>query len=360
MASIKLNNISKWFGINHVIKEINLDISDGEFIVLVGPSGCGKSTLLRIISGLEDLNEGNISINDSDVTDKIPSERGLSMVFQSYALYPHMNVSENIGFSLKTAGIKKEILKKKVLEVAEILKIENLLDRLPKELSGGQKQRVAIGRAIIREPQAFLFDEPLSNLDASLRVEMRLEIARLHKKLGITTIYVTHDQIEAMTLADKIVVINEGKIIQIGTPSELYNFPKNLFVAEFIGTPKMNILNCKIKLGNIYFSGDKNIKTKIKTKLKDVSKIGIRPEKILICDNGKSSFTGYTRFSEYLGSEQFIYIDVGIKENFVVVKEKPDFKIPLNKKVGLKVLNKDLHFFSKNGFSLGNYIIKNY
>ena len=243
MASIKLNNISKWFGKNHVIKEINLDISDGEFIVLVGPSGCGKSTLLRIISGLEDLNEGNISINDSDVTDKIPSERGLSMVFQSYALYPHMNVSENIGFSLKTAGIKKEILKKKVLEVAEILKLENLLDRLPKELSGGQKQRVAIGRAIIREPQAFLFDEPLSNLDASLRVEMRLEIARLHKKLGITTIYVTHDQIEAMTLADKIVVINEGKIIQIGTPSELYNFPINLFVAEFIGTPKMNILN---------------------------------------------------------------------------------------------------------------------
>ena len=253
MASIKINNISKWFNDNHVIKNVNLNIDDGEFVVLVGPSGCGKSTLLRIISGLEDLNQGNISINDKNVSDKIPSERGLSMVFQSYALYPHMSVSENIGFSLKTAGIKKEILNSKVLKVAKILKLENLLNRFPKELSGGQKQRVAIGRAIIREPQAFLFDEPLSNLDASLRIEMRLEIARLHKKLGITTIYVTHDQIEAMTLADKIVVIKEGKVVQVGKPHQLYNQPKNLFVAEFIGTPKMNILSCYEKMGNIHF-----------------------------------------------------------------------------------------------------------
>ena len=242
MASIKLDNISKWFGNNQVIKDVNLGIDDGEFVVLVGPSGCGKSTLLRIISGLEDLNGGSILINDEDVSEKIPSERGLSMVFQSYALYPHMNVSENIGFSLKTAGVKKDILKQKVSEVAEILKLENLLRRLPKELSGGQKQRVAIGRAIIREPKAFLFDEPLSNLDASLRVEMRLEIARLHKKLGITTIYVTHDQIEAMTMADEIVIMNNGIIEQIASPNEIYEKPNNLFVADFIGSPAINLL----------------------------------------------------------------------------------------------------------------------
>ena len=244
MASIILQNISKWFSSNQVIKNVDLNIKDGEFIVFVGPSGCGKSTLLRIISGLEDLNDGTVLIDDLDVTDKIPYDRGLSMVFQSYALYPHMNVFDNIGFSLKTSGVKSDVLKTKVGEVAKILQLEDLLHRLPKQLSGGQKQRVAIGRAIIRKPKAFLFDEPLSNLDAALRVEMRLEISKLHKELGVTTIYVTHDQVEAMTLADKIVVLNEGKIIQIGSPHKLYNSPKNLFVAEFIGTPKMNILSC--------------------------------------------------------------------------------------------------------------------
>ena len=227
MASIILQNISKWFSSNQVIKNVDLNIKDGEFIVFVGPSGCGKSTLLRIISGLEDLNEGTVLIDDLNVTDKIPYDRGLSMVFQSYALYPHMNVFDNIGFSLKTSGVKSDILKTKVGEVAKILQLEDLLHRLPKQLSGGQKQRVAIGRAIIRKPKAFLFDEPLSNLDAALRVEMRLEISKLHKELGVTTIYVTHDQVEAMTLADKIVVLNEGKIIQIGSPHKLYNHPKN-------------------------------------------------------------------------------------------------------------------------------------
>ena len=235
MASIKLNKISKWFGENHIIKDVTLNVENGDFVVLVGPSGCGKSTLLRIISGLEDLNSGNILINNKDVTGKIPSERHLSMVFQSYALYPHMNVYDNIGFSLKIAGVKKEILDKKILNVAKILKLGDYLSRLPKELSGGQKQRVAIGRAIIRQPQAFLFDEPLSNLDAALRVEMRLEISRLHKKLGITTIYVTHDQIEAMTLADKIVVIDNGKIIQVGKPYELYNYPKIFLLLSLLG-----------------------------------------------------------------------------------------------------------------------------
>ena len=348
MASIKLNNISKWFGENHVIKDINLNIIDGEFIVLVGPSGCGKSTLLRIISGLEDLESGKILIENKDVTDKIPSDRKLSMVFQSYALYPHMNVFENIGFALKTSGINKEILTQKVNQVAETLKLKLLLNRLPKELSGGQKQRVAIGRAIIREPKAFLFDEPLSNLDASLRIEMRLEISRLHKKLGITTIYVTHDQVEAMTLADRIVVINEGKIIQVGTPKELYNRPKNLFVAKFIGTPKMNVLECTTINGNVYFIDKINKKTNIRCNNKDIQKIGFRAEKIIICETKKASFIGYAKFIEYLGAEQFIYVDVGVKENFVIVKEKPDIKVPLNKKLGLKISQKDIHFFSKN------------
>ena len=352
MASIKLNNISKWFGENHVIKDINLNIIDGEFIVLVGPSGCGKSTLLRIISGLEDLESGKILIENKDVTDKIPSDRKLSMVFQSYALYPHMNVFENIGFALKTSGINKEILTQKVNQVAETLKLKLLLNRLPKELSGGQKQRVAIGRAIIREPKAFLFDEPLSNLDASLRIEMRLEISRLHKKLGITTIYVTHDQVEAMTLADRIVVINEGKIIQVGTPKELYNRPKNLFVAKFIGTPKMNVLECTTINGNVYFIDKINKKTNIRCNNKDIQKIGFRAEKIIICETKKASFIGYAKFIEYLGAEQFIYVDVGVNENFVIVKEKPDVKVPLNKKLGFKISQKDIHFFSKNDYRL--------
>ncbi len=348
MSSIKLKNISKWFGNNLVIKNINLDIKDGEFVVLVGPSGCGKSTLLRIISGLEDLDEGEIFINSEDVTSKIPSERKLSMVFQSYALYPHMNVSENIGFSLKTSGVNKELLKKKIAEVAKILKLDSFLNRLPKQLSGGQRQRVAIGRAIIRQPKAFLFDEPLSNLDASLRVEMRLEISRLHKQLGITTIYVTHDQVEAMTLADKIVVINQGEIVQVGSPRELFNKPKNLFVAEFIGIPKMNILKCIIKKGFIYLNGKKNIKTNIIKTNDKINKIGFRPDKVTICEKEKGLLTGEIRFIEYLGSEQFIYVDCGVGEKLIVVKTDPDYKIPLKKIIGLKMLSKDLYFFSKN------------
>ena len=241
------------------------------------------------------------------------------------------------------------MLKKKIAEVAKILKLDNLLNRLPKQLSGGQRQRVAIGRAIIRQPKAFLFDEPLSNLDASLRVEMRLEISRLHKQLGITTIYVTHDQVEAMTLADKIVVINQGEIIQEGSPRELFNKPKNLFVAEFIGTPKMNVLNCITKKGFIYLNGKKDIKTNIKKSDVKINKIGFRPNKVIICEKEKGLFTGEVKFIEYLGSEQFIYIDCGIDEKLVVVKTNPDYKIPLKKIVGLNILSKDLYFFLENG-----------
>ena len=350
MASIILQNISKWFSSNQVIKNVDLNIKDGEFIVFVGPSGCGKSTLLRIISGLEDLNEGTVLIDDLDVTDKIPYDRGLSMVFQSYALYPHMNVFDNIGFSLKTSGVNSDILKTKVGEVAKILQLEDLLHRLPKQLSGGQKQRVAIGRAIIRKPKAFLFDEPLSNLDAALRVEMRLEISKLHKELGVTTIYVTHDQVEAMTLADKIVVLNEGKIIQIGSPHKLYNYPKNLFVAEFIGTPKMNILNCIKKEGHIYL--DKNKKTNIKTTKENISKLGIRPDNIEICKFEKNILSGHIKFCEYLGSEQYVYVDCGINDKLIIVKLDPNFKVVLNEKIGLKFISKYVHFFSKDGLRL--------
>ncbi len=350
MASIILQNISKWFSSNQVIKNVDLNIKDGEFIVFVGPSGCGKSTLLRIISGLEDLNDGTVLIDDLDVTDKIPYDRGLSMVFQSYALYPHMNVFDNIGFSLKTSGVKSDILKTKVGEVAKILQLEDLLHRLPKQLSGGQKQRVAIGRAIIRKPKAFLFDEPLSNLDAALRVEMRLEISKLHKELGVTTIYVTHDQVEAMTLADKIVVLNEGKIIQIGSPHKLYNYPKNLFVAEFIGTPKMNILNCIKKEGHIYL--DKNKKTNIKTKKESIFTLGIRPDNIEICKSEKNILSGHIKFCEYLGSEQYVYVDCGIKDKLIIVKIDPNFKVMLNEKIGLKFISKYVHFFSKDGLRL--------
>ena len=350
MASIILQNISKWFSNNQVIKNVDLNIKDGEFIVFVGPSGCGKSTLLRIISGLEDLNDGTVLIDDLDVTDKIPYDRGLSMVFQSYALYPHMNVFDNIGFSLKTSGVNSDILKKKVGEVAKILQLEDLLHRLPKQLSGGQKQRVAIGRAIIRNPKAFLFDEPLSNLDAALRVEMRLEISKLHKELGVTTIYVTHDQVEAMTLADKIVVLNEGKIIQIGSPHKLYNYPKNLFVAEFIGTPKMNILNCIKKEGHIYL--DKNKKTNIKTKKESIFKLGIRPDNIEICKSEKNILSGQIKFCEYLGSEQYVYVDCGINNKLIIVKIDPNIKVVLNEKIGLKFISKYVHFFSKDGLRL--------
>ena len=350
MASITLKNISKWFSDNQVINNIDLNIRDGEFIVFVGPSGCGKSTLLRIISGLENSNNGSILIDDIDVSDKIPHDRGISMVFQSYALYPHMNVYNNIGFSLKISGVKNKILDKRVKEIAKILQLDDLLDRLPKQLSGGQKQRVAIGRAIIRKPKAFLFDEPLSNLDAALRVEMRLEISKLHKEYGITTLYVTHDQVEAMTLADRIVVLNEGRIIQIGSPFELYNYPKNLFVAQFIGTPKMNILDCKNKEGYIHLS--KNKKTNIKTKKENVFKIGARPDSIYICKPEKTILNGIIKFCEYLGSEQYIYIDCGIKNKLIVVKLDPNTKIVLNEKIGLRFISKYLHFFSSDNIRI--------
>ncbi|KKB86641.1 glycerol-3-phosphate ABC transporter ATP-binding protein [Devosia limi DSM 17137] len=241
MSEIELRNVGKNYGQVIVLNDISLEMGDGEFVVLVGPSGCGKSTLLRMIAGLEDITSGQITIGGKVVNNMPAKERDLAMVFQSYALYPHMKVADNMSFALKLAGTSKAEIKKRVDEAAEILGLEKLLDRLPRELSGGQRQRVAMGRAIVRNPRAFLFDEPLSNLDAKLRVKMRGEIKRLHQRLGKTTIYVTHDQTEAMTMADKIVVLNGGKIEQAGAPLELYNNPDNLFVASFIGSPEINL-----------------------------------------------------------------------------------------------------------------------
>ena len=255
MGSIELQGVEKWFGPLQVIKGVNLSITEGEFVVFVGPSGCGKSTLLRMIAGLEEASRGKILIDGEDIKAEPPSKRGLAMVFQSYALYPHMDVRENMGFSLKTAGRTRAEIAEKVDEAARTLRLAEFMHRRPKELSGGQRQRVAIGRSIVRDPTAFLFDEPLSNLDASLRVEMRYEIAKLHQVLMATMIYVTHDQVEAMTLADRIVVLQGGMIEQVGPPRTLYEAPSNLFVAQFIGSSKMNVFPCALQDGQLVFEG---------------------------------------------------------------------------------------------------------
>ncbi len=354
MASIELRAIEKWFDDLQVIKSVDFAIKEGEFIVLVGPSGCGKSTLLRILAGLEDASVGSVLIDGDDVTDRLPSERGLSMVFQSYALYPHMNVAANIGFALKTAGVGKTEIDERVRVVAKILRLEPLLDRLPKQLSGGQRQRVAIGRAIIREPKGFLFDEPLSNLDAALRVNMRLEISRLHEQLGITTVYVTHDQIEAMTLADRIVVLNEGEIMQAGSPRDLYNKPQNKFVAEFIGSPKMNLIPTCVTQGKIKLLTDTPRTLELDAPVSDVAWLGVRPENIKIGVKGDHSrddiegtatITGTLSVCEYLGPEQFAYVDCGLEE-MITVRVDPACELENGTTVGLGFDIDDAHFFN--------------
>jgi len=346
MAAIRLQAIEKWFGELQVIKGLDLDIKEGEFIVLVGPSGCGKSTLLRILAGLEDATLGSILIDDEDVTDRLPSERGLSMVFQSYALYPHMDVAANIGFALKTAGVGWSEISKRVAQVAKILRLEPLLDRLPKQLSGGQRQRVAIGRAIIREPKGFLFDEPLSNLDAALRVNMRLEISRLHDQLGNTTIYVTHDQTEAMTLADRIVVLNEGVIMQAGSPRELYSNPQNKFVAEFIGSPKMNLMPCREEGGQLSLLSASIQKSSIPTTGKGTAWLGVRPEHITLCDPKHGMLAGKVMVTEYLGSEQYVYVDCGF-EDVITVRIDPAEDCEVGSDVGLMLARESLHLFDE-------------
>jgi len=291
MGRITLRNVSKRFGEVAVIPPINLEIGDGEFVVFVGPSGCGKSTLLRLIAGLEDVSGGVIEIDGVDATELPPAKRGLAMVFQSYALYPHMSVRRNIAFPLKMAGMDPAEIARKVEAAAAVLNLTGYLDRRPGQLSGGQRQRVAIGRAIVREPKAFLFDEPLSNLDAALRVNMRLEISELHQTLKTTMIYVTHDQVEAMTMADKIVVVNQGRIEQVGSPLDLYRAPANLFVAGFIGSPKMNLIG-----------GPEAARHGAVT-------MGLRPEHIDL-STSDGTWRGTVGISEHLGSDTFLRVQV--------------------------------------------------
>ena len=291
MGSINLKQVTKDFGDVSVIKPIDLEIKDGEFIVFVGPSGCGKSTLLRMIAGVEDATSGNIEIDGKDATETPPAKRGLAMVFQSYALYPHMSVRNNIAFPLKRAKMSKAEIDTKISNVSKILNLSDYLDRKPGQLSGGQRQRVAIGRAIVRQPSAFLFDEPLSNLDASLRVNMRLEISELHKTLATTMVYVTHDQVEAMTMADRIAVFNAGIIEQVGTPLDLYNKPINKFVAGFIGSPKMNFIDVEPTAADPSCS------------------LGIRPEHINMSKE-QGTWEGKIGVIEHLGSETFLHVHV--------------------------------------------------
>nr|WP_319485964.1 sn-glycerol-3-phosphate ABC transporter ATP-binding protein UgpC [uncultured Cohaesibacter sp.] len=315
MADVKLETVVKRFGAVETIHGVDLDIKNGEFIVFVGPSGCGKSTLLRLIAGLEEVTEGEIFIDGDCVTDAKASARGIAMVFQSYALYPHMTVYENMSFGLEVAGKSKEFIEARVNEAAEILKLNELLDRKPRQLSGGQRQRVAIGRTIVRQPKVFLFDEPLSNLDAELRVQMRIEISRLHEKLGNTMIYVTHDQVEAMTMADKIVVLRDGAIEQVGTPMALYHTPANKFVAGFIGSPKMNFLPVTIKA-----LGDKTV-TLALTDSEEITlavdtaglqpgqplELGIRPEHLTTGSSGDISLSFPAEVVEELGGTTYVY-----------------------------------------------------
>ena len=314
MAAVTLTNVIKRFGVYEIIHGANIDIADGEFVVFVGPSGCGKSTLLRMIAGLEDISGGEIAIGGKVMNDVEPAERGIAMVFQSYALYPHMSVEQNLSFGLRMTGNPKEDTERRVKRASEILRISELMARRPKQLSGGQRQRVAIGRAIVREPQVFLFDEPLSNLDAELRVHMRIEIARLHKELKTTIIYVTHDQVEAMTLADKIVVLRDGSVEQVGKPLTLYDDPDNLFVAGFIGSPKMNFLKGRIEGTQIRlpeFGGQTLPLTRynLPPSESETVTVGIRPETFK--RGGEASLALTIEIIEHLGGETFAYARQG-------------------------------------------------
>ena len=345
MSSIELRAVEKWFGDLQVIRGVDMEVQQGEFIVFVGPSGCGKSTLLRLIGGLEEATVGSILIDGTDVTGKPPAQRGLAMVFQSYALYPHMSVGENMGFSLKVAGIPREEISEKVGEAARILKLEALLNRRPKELSGGQRQRVAIGRSIVRNPAAFLFDEPLSNLDAALRVEMRYEIAKLHQTLKASMIYVTHDQVEAMTLADRIVVLEQGQIAQIGTPRELYERPGNLFVAQFIGSPRMNIVPTRTEDGSYFLAGEKSGSYRGD---RPADRLGVRPEHIELGPPGGGHIDGTVDVREYLGADTFVIVDCGALGK-VTARTSGESVLRPGEPVSLHLAPGKLHFIDPDG-----------
>jgi multiple sugar transport system ATP-binding protein len=331
MADIKLTKLNKSYGSVHILKDVSLDIKSGEFMVFVGPSGCGKSTLLRSICGLESISSGQLEIDNAVVNEVPPSKRGIAMVFQSYALYPHMSVYENISFALENQGLPKDEIKKKVEKVGELLQLTPYLARLPKALSGGQRQRVAIGRAIVRGAKVFLFDEPLSNLDAALRVQTRMEIAKLKRDMPNTTmIYVTHDQVEAMTLADRIVVLQAGVVEQVGTPMELYEKPGNTFVAGFIGSPKMNLIK-----------GAPAERLKCKT-------MGVRPEHLEITPRAAAgTIAGTVEYTEVLGSDSFIYVNT--EHGIITARENGRTGVKNGDKVNLKPMDGQVHRFDDNG-----------
>jgi ABC-type sugar transport system ATPase subunit len=340
MAKVVLNNLKKSFQNHHILHSINLEIDDGEFIVVLGPSGCGKSTMLRMIAGLESISEGEILIGNQNVSKLEPKDRKIAMVFQNYALYPHMTVYNNIAYGLKLHKVPKKDIEEKVNLAADMLQLKDLLQRKPNQLSGGQRQRVAMGRAIVREPNVFLFDEPLSNLDAKLRTQMRFEIKNIHRKVKTTSIYVTHDQIEAMTLADRIVLLNKGKIEQIGTPMELYHKPASVFVGGFIGNPPMNFIpgdvaNNFLKLNNLNSS----------------TIAGIRPEKIKIIDEKENQnkdilIPFIVNMFEAIGHENFIYGKIEGTKSEIIIKSS-NINLEENKRIFIKVPEDDIHIFQK-------------
>jgi len=339
MTKVILNGLEKRFGKVDVIRGVDLEIEDGEFVVFVGPSGCGKSTLLRMISGLEDITAGSLHIGDRLMNDVQAAKRGVAMVFQSYALYPHLTVRENIGFGLKVRKVPADERERRVAEATATLKLAALLDRYPRELSGGQRQRVAIGRAIVGNPEVFLFDEPLSNLDAELRVHMRSEIAALHKRLGNTMIYVTHDQIEAMTLADKIVVLRDGRIEQVGSPRELYSHPANVFVAQFIGSPKMNVIPAGSagRAAEIANAG--------------AHSVGMRPEHLSVA-SGEGLLRGKVLISEYTGASTLLHVELITGETCLVIHDRQ--ALATGADVSLLIAPENLHFFDAGGRAISS------
>ena len=350
MANLTLKNLVKSYGSVDVLHNINLDVQDGEFVVFVGPSGCGKSTTLRMIAGLEEVSSGSILIGDREVNNLEPKDRDIAMVFQNYAIYPHMTVKKNIGFGLRSSKLSKAEKEIRIQEAAKILSMENLLERKPDALSGGQRQRVAIGRAMVRDPAVFLFDEPLSNLDAQLRTQMRLEIKKLHQRVGSTIIFVTHDQVEAMTMADRIVIMKDGHIQQIGTPDEVYHNPANAFVAQFVGAPSMNMIACSYQAGKIMFpSGQKVTLDRSKTESADAL-LGVRPDDLHMVEVDPI-VEGTVSVREPLGPETLIYVDTGAGE----VVAKADGRRPpeVGQQVKLGAQPENLHLFdAKTGVVL--------
>jgi multiple sugar transport system ATP-binding protein len=358
LAKVVLKNISKRFGDVVAVKDVSLEINDGEFLVLLGPSGCGKTTTLRCIAGLENPDEGEIYIGDQLVNNLTPKERNIAMVFQSYALYPHMKVYDNIGFPLKMRKIKKDEIDKRVKQTAELLRITNLLKRKPKELSGGERQRVALGRAIIRDPKVFLMDEPLSNLDAKLRTYMRAELKRLQDDLGVTTIYVTHDQVEAMTMADEVAIMNLGVLEQVGNAFEVYHNPESLFVAGFIGSPPMNFLNCDLKEkdGSFFLDAGSFVLPLMDNLSKMVKEnatsselvIGVRPEDFFLEERrtAKVLIKAKVYITEPLGSE--VIVDLKVGDEIVKVKTPPDSKINIGDELWIGFSQDNMHIFDKS------------